>query len=159
VNVAVTDLAALIVTTQLPVPLHAPLQPVKVEVPSGAAVNVTSVPASKSALQVAPQSIPRGEELTDPPPVPVFVTLRACGIFVKAADTDLAPSIVTTQLPVPLHAPFQPVNVDVPSGDVVKVTSVPVSKSALQVAPQSIPTGDDETDPPPVPVFVALRAY
>ena len=44
VNVAVTDLAALIVTTHVPVPVHpAPLQPVKVEPVAGVAVRVTDI--------------------------------------------------------------------------------------------------------------------
>jgi hypothetical protein len=42
INVAVTDWAAFIVTTQLPIPLHAaPLQPVNADPLAGAAVNVT----------------------------------------------------------------------------------------------------------------------
>ena len=44
VKVAVTLLAALILTTQLPVPVQAPLQPVKVEPVVGVAVRVTLVP-------------------------------------------------------------------------------------------------------------------
>jgi hypothetical protein len=161
VNVAVTDLAPSIVTTQLPVPLHpAPLQPVKVEVPSGAAVRVTSVPVSNDVEQVAPQSIPTGDEVTAPPPVPVFVRVRAYCIFVNVAVTDLAASIVTTQLPVPLHPdPLQPVKVDVPSGAAVRVTPVPLSNDAEQIPPHRIPDGLEVTLPPPVPLFVTLRAY
>jgi hypothetical protein len=40
-NVAVTDRAAVIDTVQLPVPLHAPLQPANVDPLDAAAVNVT----------------------------------------------------------------------------------------------------------------------
>ena len=72
-----TDLAASIVTVQVPVPVHAPLQPMKLDVPSGVAVNVTTAPASKDAEQVAPQVIPSGLDVTVPPPVPVLDTLRA----------------------------------------------------------------------------------
>ena len=43
-NVAVTDFAASIVTTHVPVPVHAPDQPANVVLASGAAVSVTGVP-------------------------------------------------------------------------------------------------------------------
>ena len=43
VKAAVTDFAASIVTEQEPVPVQAPLQPVKVESASAAAVKVTAV--------------------------------------------------------------------------------------------------------------------
>ena len=47
VNVAVTERAALIVTTQSPVPEQpAPDQPVKSALATGVAVNVTTVPSS-----------------------------------------------------------------------------------------------------------------
>jgi hypothetical protein len=43
VNVAVTAFTASIVTTQLPVPVHAPVQPVNVDPEAGVAVSVTTV--------------------------------------------------------------------------------------------------------------------
>ena len=43
-NVAVTLRAAVIASTQVPVPVHAPLQPANVEPLAAAAVNVTEVP-------------------------------------------------------------------------------------------------------------------
>ncbi len=46
---AVTLRAAVMVTTQLPVPVQAPLQPVKVEPVAAAAVRVTLVPQSYSS--------------------------------------------------------------------------------------------------------------
>ena len=42
-NVAVTDLAAFIVTVHVPVPVHAPLHPANEEPVAAAAVNVTTV--------------------------------------------------------------------------------------------------------------------
>ena len=45
-NAAETDLAASIVTMQAPVPVHAPPQLVRVELPEPVAVNVTRVPDS-----------------------------------------------------------------------------------------------------------------
>jgi hypothetical protein len=44
VKAAVADFAAFIVTEHDPVPEHAPDQPAKVELASGAAVSVTAVP-------------------------------------------------------------------------------------------------------------------
>ena len=43
-NVAVTVLAASIVTPQMPVPAHAPLQPLNCQPAAGVAINVTTVP-------------------------------------------------------------------------------------------------------------------
>ena len=43
-NVAVTEREAVIDSTQLPVPVHAPLQPANVEPLAAVAVNVTEVP-------------------------------------------------------------------------------------------------------------------
>src|SRR2546421_426156 len=81
-NVAVTDLAADIVTLQAPVPLQAPLHPPKRDVPSGVAsglaVGATPVPASKLAGQVAAEQLtPAGELVMVPPPVPASVTVNA----------------------------------------------------------------------------------
>jgi hypothetical protein len=70
-KVAVTLLAAFITTEQeVPVPLHVPLQPEKVEPEAGVAVRVTLVPLAKDALQVSPQLIPLGNEVTVPLPLP-----------------------------------------------------------------------------------------
>jgi hypothetical protein len=43
-NVAVTDFAVFIVTVHVPVPVQAPLQPVKVEPAAAVAVSVTEAP-------------------------------------------------------------------------------------------------------------------
>lgn len=58
-NVAVTAVAAVNVTTQVPVPVHPPpLHPANVELADAAAVNVTCVPLAKFAEQVVGQLIP-----------------------------------------------------------------------------------------------------
>jgi hypothetical protein len=74
VNVAVTDVSALTVTTHVPVPVQAPLQPANVEPVAAAAVNVTDVPAVKGCAQMAPQLMPAGALVTVPEPVPLFDT-------------------------------------------------------------------------------------
>ena len=72
-----TVVAAESVTVQAPVPEQPPpLQPVKVEPVVGAAVSVTAVPLVKLAAQVAPQSMPAGELVTVPLPVPAGLTVR-----------------------------------------------------------------------------------
>ena len=57
-NVAVTVVAALTVTAQVPVPEQAPLQPANVEPAAGVAVRVRAVPAVTDCEQVAPQLMP-----------------------------------------------------------------------------------------------------
>src|SRR5258705_13464630 len=60
-NVAVTDVAALIVTVQVAVPVQPPpLQPVNVDPAAGVAVKVTTVPVVKAVEHVAPQEMPAG---------------------------------------------------------------------------------------------------
>ncbi len=78
VKVAVTVFAASSVTVQGPVPLQAPLQPVKVEPEAGVAVRVTTVPVAKDAEQVEPQLMPAGALVTVPEPVPAPTTVSVC---------------------------------------------------------------------------------
>ena len=73
-KVAVTLLAADIVTVQLPVPEQEPLQPPKVEPEAADAVNLTLVPELKLLVQVEPQLMPEGLEVTVPLPVPDLTT-------------------------------------------------------------------------------------
>jgi hypothetical protein len=73
---AITFFAPSMATVQAPVPLHAPLQPVKAEPASGVAVRVTAVPEAYDAEQVGPQSIPAEELVTVPVPVPDLTTER-----------------------------------------------------------------------------------
>ena len=54
-KLAPTETAAVTVTTQLPVPLHGPLQPVKVESTFAIALSVTTVLPAYVALHVEPQ--------------------------------------------------------------------------------------------------------
>ena len=56
-NWALTDRACVMLTEQVPEPLHAPLQPVKTEPLLGVAVRVTVELAPRRALQALPQEI------------------------------------------------------------------------------------------------------
>ncbi len=76
-KLAVTDMAAFNVNTQLPDPEQPlPLQPVKVEPLLAAADRVTVVLKSKEAEQVEPQLIPAGLLVTVPLPLPLIRTAR-----------------------------------------------------------------------------------
>src|SRR5207245_967221 len=126
-KVAVTVVAAVTATLQAPVPEQPPpLQPVNVAPPAGLAVNVTTVPLSYEAEQVAPQSIPAGLEVTVPVPVPHLATVRRNLCRSKVAVTVVAALMVTVHAPVPEQpAPDQPVKPESLAGAAVSVTAVP----------------------------------
>jgi hypothetical protein len=66
------------VSVQAPLPEHdEELQPTKPDPVAGVPVRMTVVPPEKFAVQVAPQSIPEGELVTVPVPVPAGVMVRA----------------------------------------------------------------------------------
>ncbi len=128
---------------------------------SALALSVTSVPSSNSKLQVAPQLIPAGLDVTVPEPAPVLETVSlnlAVGSRSKVAVTDLAEVIVTRHLFSPLteSQPDQATALVLAPGVPVSVTAVPWSKLAEQVAPQLIPAGELVTVPEPVPFLVTV---
>ena len=87
---------AAVLTTQLPVPVQPePLQPVKVDPPSAAAVSVTVVLLKKFALQIAPHSIPGRAETTFPVPVP---PLRIVTVKVPGGGRTLNVAVTVTVL-------------------------------------------------------------
>ena len=96
VKVAVTEVAVLKVSTQLALPVHAPLQPANVKPDAGAAVSVTVEPVGRLALHpvVAPaeQLIPAGELETVPP--------------LPAVTDNVDVARLTVALAVALPAPF-----------------------------------------------------
>jgi hypothetical protein len=125
---------------------------VNVEPAAGVAVKVTSVPTSNEAEQLEPQSIPSGELVTEPDPVPDLDTPSVSVDTVSnVAVTDSAALIVTWQVPVPEHPPpDQPVNVEPAAGVAVSVTTVPSPNRVEQLELQSIPAGLLVTVPLPV---------
>ena len=86
--------------------------------------------------------------LTEPEPVPAFVTVSVRSAT-NVAVTERAALIVSVQPPVPEHAPDQPANLEPAAGVALRLTTVPSSRSAAQVEPQSI--GPPVTAPEPEP--------
>jgi len=75
-NVAVTEVALVRVTTHVLVPEQPPPDhPPNAEPAFAVAVSVTAVPLAKLAVHVVPQVMPAGVLLTDPAPVPANTTL------------------------------------------------------------------------------------
>lgn len=160
VNVATTDRACAMATMQVPVPEHpSPDHPLNVEVALGAAVSVTDVPTSYVAEHVTPHWMPAGDEDTVPPPAPLQPTESRYVVLAKTAVISLAWVIEMVHVPAPGHsaAPGQPMKVDVASAVAVSVMVLPASTCAEQADPQSIPDGEDETVPLPVPERNTLR--
>src|SRR5262245_61996149 len=147
-------------TVQVEVPLHAPLQPAKVEPLAAAAVSVTDAVLAKLALQVVPQLMPAGDEVTVPDPAPALETVSAnvVAVLLNVAVTERAAVIDTVQAAVPVHAPLQPANVEPLAAAGVSVTDAPLLKFALQVVPQLMPEGEDVTVPLPVPFLLTESA-
>jgi hypothetical protein len=154
---AVTVVVPLMVTMQVPVPVQAPDQPVKLDPMVAEAVRVTTVPSAKIGLQVDGQETPAGEEVTVPDPVPAITTLSEPGAGRKVAVTELSAESVTLQSPVPVQAPDQPPKVDAPPARAVSVTTAPSAKPALQVPGQEMPAGDEVMVPVPPPAAVTVR--
>jgi hypothetical protein len=104
-NVAVTERAAVIDTVHAAVPVHAPLQPANVEPVAAAGVRVTDAPLVKLAVQVLPQLMPVGDDVTVPVPVPAFATLRANVPGGPATNGEMRlPPITVSGMPGPSHA-------------------------------------------------------
>jgi hypothetical protein len=150
---------AAVFTTQEPVPVQpAPFQPVKVDPPSAVAVRVTAMLLKKLALQIAPQSIPVGAEITFPVPVPplrmVTVKVPWGGSTLNVAVTVVV--LATWQIPVPVHPPLHPAKSDPALGEGVNVTVVPPGYVPVQSPPQLMSTGVDVTVPAPVPFLLIV---
>jgi hypothetical protein len=121
-KVAVTFLAASIVTEHAPVPVQAPVQPAKLEPVAADAVKFTTAPCKKLRLHVAPQSMPAGVLETVPEPEPILATVsKYFGIRLNFAVMFFAASIVRVQVK-PVQSPAQPTKLEPATGVAVKVT-------------------------------------
>ena len=95
-KVAITVLSESKVIVQTPVPEHPPDQPVKVEPEAGEEARVMVAPLATVAVQVEPQLMPAGVEVTDPLPLLVFdkLTLKLCvatGVNTTGLESALSP--------------------------------------------------------------------
>lgn len=64
--------------------------------------------------------------MTVPLPVPALLMVSVEVRRLKVAVTARAADIVTVQLPVPLHAPLQPLKAEPVAEEAVSVTTVPL---------------------------------
>jgi hypothetical protein len=136
-----------------------PLQPLKRERRSGAAVNVTVVPETKRAEQVPPQLIPAGFDVTVPSPRSKFdfctVSVN-CGMLNVARTVREAVRLTVHVVPETASHPDQPANTEPDAAAAVSVTCVPFVNDAAHVLPQLMPAGLDVTVPLPVPGFCTV---
>lgn len=90
-KVAVTAWAALMVTVQLPTPLHIPDQPLKMASLAAVAVNVTTRPLAMAVVQVRLQLTSPPLLLTPPFPSPTMATVRASlgPAMTKLTDSEM----------------------------------------------------------------------
>src|SRR5699024_1319742 len=110
----------------------------------------TEAPSANGALQLSPQSIPAGSDVTVPAPVtPTF------SVWVTATGVNVAPTLwsalmVTLQAPLPEHAPVQPEKTEPALGSGVRPTLAPSENSPVQSSGHAMPEGTDVTEPLPV---------
>jgi hypothetical protein len=159
-NCAVTDWLVLRLTVHVGlVPVQAPLQPVNWDPLAGLAVRPMDVPCRNETDcegQPVEQLMPVGLLVTLPCPVPVLDTVSSRLVWVKVAVTDRLACMLTTQLPVPLHAPDQPAKVESLAAAAVSVTVLLLVKVAEQALPQLMPEGLLVTKPEPVPSLATV---
>jgi hypothetical protein len=159
VKVAVTDLAASIVTLQPADPVHAPDHPEKTELAPAVAVRATTVPRLYGSEQSVPQEIPAGLEVTVPTPVPAVATVIN-RVVTNVAVTDLPPSINSVQLLPPRfeQAPDQPAKTEPGAEVAVSNTTVLKPYRSEQSVPQLMPGENDVTVPLPAPLSVTVSS-
>jgi hypothetical protein len=120
-NVAVTEVLEFSATLQVPVPEQPPLQPEKF---APLAVKVITVPFAKEALQVAPQLIPAGLEVTDPAPASTTESVGSANVA-DTAVLALSVSVQVVAAPVEAQASPHALNNEVAAGVATSVRAVP----------------------------------
>ena len=155
-NVALTVVAADMVTVHVVVPLHPPpLQPVKAEPAAGEAVRVTTLLETYDAEHVSPHSMPFGVLVTSPAPVPVRETVsgKACTkvtVKVTVVVLPVASCAVTVSTFVPGWRTIPP------AVQLVVPVAVPVPPALFVHVTCVTPTLSDAVPPRVSVVFVVL---
>jgi hypothetical protein len=75
---------------------------------------------------------------------------------VNVAVTEVLAARFTAHVPVPVHPPDQPANVEPELGAAVSVTDVPLAKLALHIVPQLMPAGLLDMVPVPAPALCTV---
>jgi hypothetical protein len=159
VNVAVTAASPPSGTVHVPVPEHAPDQPVKIIPGPGVAVRATFVPGQYCAEQPPGQVSRPLASVTLPEPT--RFTLRVCSGKAKLAVTLVVELVVGVgeQVPAPEQPPpFHPTNAAPPAGVAVNVTGPPAGYLAEHVPGQEIGPGVALTAPLSAPSIATLSA-
>jgi hypothetical protein len=136
-------------------------------VPARAAFFESVQTSARAATPEALERVPRWLILPAPgtrtrermevvPAVEAAIVKRFEAALVNLAVTAFAASMVTVQVEAPEQAPLHPANCEPGAGVAVRVTAVPSSNSAEQVAPQSIP--GPLTAPLPLPPLETVSA-
>ena len=108
-------------------------------------------------LQIAPQSMPAGLEVTDPLPVPALLIVRVAGGIKLKVAVHLRSAVIVTLPSEQSASPAQPLKREPGAGVAVSVTTCAKPNGAPQTTPQLMPAGIEVTVPLPVPVRVSVR--
>src|SRR5438270_89941 len=124
---------------------------------------VTLVPPCAVIAHAPGQSMPPGDEVTRPAPLPIRFTLttKLCGGgggggAADSKSTQTSPVDVIVHAPAPWQPPPQPANVEPVAACAVSMTGVPFCAVIEQVPGQSIPAGDEVTRPLPLPTLLTV---
>src|SRR3989441_10132265 len=100
--------------------------------------------------------MPEGVLVTDPAPAPAGVMVNR-KVGAKVAVTVVAAETVATEVRVPVQPPpLQPMKAEPAAGFAVRVTTVPLTKLAEQLAPQAMPAGLLVTVPEAAPAVATV---
>jgi hypothetical protein len=153
-KVAQTVFADVIDTVQVPVPEHAPDQPLKTELESvGVAASVTVAPFAGFALHpaVEPEEQVIGPPETVPDPAPARLTVSGYVLGSNLAHSVFSPFMVNVQLAVPEQITPHVAKIEPTLGEAARVTVAPFATVAVQPVAVQLSHVTPPTVPAPVP--------